>query len=77
MKKIHSPLTRRQAEATDLLLLDLNFQDIADRMRISKVRVKELLKEARDKLRARTRVGLALRWQQYRMFQPKRRDGKQ
>jgi DNA-binding CsgD family transcriptional regulator len=62
-------LSPQQAKAADLLLLDLSFQDISDRMQISKNRVKELLQEARKKLHARTRVGLALQWQQRRRLQ--------
>ena len=67
-------LSRRQAEAADLLLLDISFDDIARRMGIGNEQVKDHFQHCRRKLGVRSRIGLALRWQQYRMLNPKWMD---
>jgi DNA-binding CsgD family transcriptional regulator len=72
MKTKLKRLSPREAEAADLLLLDLDFEAIGNRMGICTDQVKQHLKAARKKIGVRSRVGLALRWQLYRMMEAAR-----
>lgn len=64
-------LSRRQAEAADLLLLDISFDEIAVRMGIGNDQVKGHFQHVRRKLGVRSRIGLVLRWQHYRTLHPR------
>jgi len=64
-------LSPRQAEAADLLILDIPFDEIADRMGIGWEQVKGHFQHIRRKMGVRSRVGLALQWAHYRTLVPK------
>lgn len=68
-------LSRRQAEAADLLLLDLSFEQIAERMGISNDQVKGHFQHCRRKMGVRSRIGLTVRWAHYRTLNPKWLEG--
>jgi len=59
-------LTPQQARCCDLLIQDMADKEIAERMHLGAATVAEYLEAARHRLGSRSRVGLALRWNNYR-----------